>query len=75
MRGQAGPLLTLRVGAGVRNFDQIRSGDRVTVTQFQAVAAQIVPTGAPRPRPNSWPYARNRVSAPRALWATRSGCG
>ncbi|WP_431284445.1 hypothetical protein ACQW02_06440 [Humitalea sp. 24SJ18S-53] len=57
LRGQAGAqtgaLVTVRAGAGVRNFDQIRSGDRVTVQYFQAVAAQIVRAGSPGGAPSA----------------------
>ncbi len=57
IRGQAGAqsgaLLTMRVSAGVRNFDQIRSGDRVTVQYFQAVAAQIVNVFTPAAAPSA----------------------
>jgi len=44
---QTGALVTVRVSQAVRNFNQIRSGDRVTVRYMIAVAAAIAPaTGA-----------------------------
>jgi hypothetical protein len=46
VRGQAGAqsgaLLTMVVGRAVQRLNQIRPGDRVTVTYFQALAAQAV---------------------------------
>ncbi len=40
---QSGALVTMRVGRDVQNFNQIRSGDRVTVRYIVAVAAAIAP--------------------------------
>jgi hypothetical protein len=36
----------LRAGPDVRNFNQIKVGDTVTVTYYSAVAAQLTPKGA-----------------------------
>jgi hypothetical protein len=48
---QSGALVTVRVGSQVRNFNQIRSGDRVTVRYLRAVAAAIAPANSPGARP------------------------
>jgi hypothetical protein len=48
---QTGALITVRVGNQVRNFNQIRSGDRVTVTYLRAVAAAIAPATGTGTRP------------------------
>jgi hypothetical protein len=48
---QSGALVTVRVGSQVRNFNQIRSGDRVTVRYIIAVAAAIAPATSPGTRP------------------------
>jgi hypothetical protein len=39
---QSGALLSMIVGPQVQRLDQIKSGDRVTVTYYQAIAAQVV---------------------------------
>ncbi|WP_198370079.1 hypothetical protein [Roseomonas rosulenta] len=44
---QTGKLLTVVAGRAVQRLDQIRSGDRVTVRYYQALAAQAVRPGAP----------------------------
>lgn len=48
---QSGALVTVRVGRNVQNFNQIRSGDRLTVRYQRAVAAMIVPANSPGSRP------------------------
>lgn len=46
LRGQAGAqsgaLLTVVAGRAVQRLDQVRPGDRVTVSYFQAIAARVV---------------------------------
>jgi hypothetical protein len=39
---QSGALLSMIVGPQVQRLDQIRSGDRVTATYYQALADQVV---------------------------------
>jgi hypothetical protein len=55
LRGQAGAqtgkLLTLVAGRGVQRLNQIKSGDRVTVRYYQALAARAVRSGAPGSQP------------------------
>ncbi len=48
---QSGALLSMIVGAHVQRLNEIRPGDRVTVTYYQALAAQVVTvfTGKPSP--------------------------
>jgi len=55
IRGQAGAqsgaLLTVIAGRAVERLDQIRPGDRVTATYYQAIAAQVVRPLSPRSQP------------------------
>lgn len=39
---QSGPLLSMIVGSHVQRLNEIRPGDRVTVTYYQALAAKVV---------------------------------
>ncbi len=39
---QSGPLLSMIVGSHVQRLNEIRPGDRVTVTYYQALAARVV---------------------------------
>jgi hypothetical protein len=39
---QSGALLTMIAGNGVQRFNELHSGDRVTVTYYQALAAKVV---------------------------------
>jgi hypothetical protein len=48
---QTGALLSVVVGPQVQRLDQIRSGDRVTVTYYQALAAQVVNVFSPQSQP------------------------
>ncbi len=50
---QSGRLVTVRVGRQVQNFNQIRSGDRVTVRYMVAVAAAIAPATSAGTRPTA----------------------
>ena len=45
LAGPAGRRLVMKLGPDVRNFAQLRPGQRVTVTFQQAFAAQIAPAG------------------------------
>jgi hypothetical protein len=59
----------LRAGPEVRNFNQIKVGDTVTVTYYMAIAAQLTPKGA-APIPQQM-----AVSAARALPGERPAGG
>lgn len=48
---QAGMLLSMVVGPQVQRLNQLRAGDRVTVTYYQALAAQMVNVFSPASRP------------------------
>lgn len=48
---QSGALLSMVVSPHVRNLDQIRPGDRVTVTYYQGLAAQVVNVFSPSTPP------------------------
>lgn len=48
---QSGALLSMIVGPQVQRLDQIRPGDRVTVTYYQALAAQVVNVFSPQSQP------------------------
>jgi hypothetical protein len=48
---QSGALLTMVVGPQVQRLNQIRSGDQVTVTYYQALAAQVVNVFSPTSQP------------------------
>ena len=48
---QSGALLSMVVGPQVRRLDQIKPGDRVTVTYYQALAAQVVNVFSPQSQP------------------------
>ena len=48
---QSGVLLTVVVGPQVQRLDQIRPGDRVTVTYYQALRAQVVNVFSPQSQP------------------------
>jgi hypothetical protein len=48
---QSGGLLSMIVGSQVQRLDQIRPGDRVTVTYYQALAAQVVNVFSPQSQP------------------------
>ena len=48
MRGPNGPA-SIVAGPQVQNFDQIRVGDKVTVTYYAGMAAQLNKSGAPAP--------------------------
>ena len=48
---QSGALLSVVVGPQVQRLDQIRSGDRVTVPYYQALAAQVVNVFSPQSQP------------------------
>jgi hypothetical protein len=48
---QSGRLLSMIVGPHVQRLDQIRPGDRVTVTYYQALAAQVVNVFSPTSQP------------------------
>jgi hypothetical protein len=48
---QSGVLLSMIVGPNVQRLDQIHPGDRVTVTYYQALAAQVVNVFSPQSQP------------------------
>jgi hypothetical protein len=58
---QSGALVTMVVGSGVQRLNDIHSGDRVTVTYYQALAAQMVNvlSGSPPPPVDSGSLTRN----------------
>jgi hypothetical protein len=63
----SGALLSMIVGPQVQRLNQIRPGDRVTVTYYQALAAQVVNVFSP----NSQPF--EGVSVDRRETAERPG--
>ena len=64
---QSGALLSMIVSPHVQHLDQIRPGDRVTVTYYQALAAQVVNVFSP----SSQPF--EGVSVDRSETAARPG--
>jgi hypothetical protein len=48
---QSGALLSVIVGPQVQRLNEIRPGDRVTVTYYQALAAQVVNVFSPQSQP------------------------
>ncbi len=48
---QSGALLTMVAGQAVQRLDQIRPGDRVTVTYYQALAARVARPFSSSPQP------------------------
>ena len=64
---QSGRLLSVVVSPRVQRLDQIRSGDRVTVTYYQALAAKVVNVFSPTSQPFE------NVSVNRTETATRPG--
>ena len=64
---QSGRLLSVVVSPRVQRLDQIRPGDRVTVTYYQALAAQVVNVFSPTSQPFE------NVSVNRTETATRPG--
>jgi hypothetical protein len=49
LTGPEGRRLVMKLGPEVRNFAQLRAGQRVAVTYRQAIAAQIAPAGTNTP--------------------------
>jgi len=47
LRGPKGGLQTVFVGEQARNLDQVKAGDRVTISYREAIAAEIVAPGSP----------------------------
>jgi len=45
LRTSAGERLWVQTGSEVRNFDQIKAGDKVVVSYYKAIAAQVKPKG------------------------------
>ena len=45
LKGPEGNMVTVRVGSEVKNFDQIRQGDRVVVEHFESVALFVWQSG------------------------------
>jgi len=64
---QSGLLLSTVVSPRVQRLDQIRPGDRVTVTYYQAIAAQVVNVFSPTSQPFE------NVSVNRTETASRPG--
>jgi len=64
---QSGHLLSMVVSPRVQRLDQIRPGDRVTVTYYQALAAQVVNVFSPTSQPFE------NVSVNRTETASRPG--
>lgn len=63
---QSGALVTLLVGRSVPNLDRIRSGDRVTVTYYQALAVRMArPFSEAGPAAAAMTLDRNPGTAPR----------
>jgi hypothetical protein len=48
---QSGPLLTMVVSTQVQRLNEIHSGDKVTATYYQALAAQVVNVFSPASQP------------------------
>ena len=75
---QSGALLSMIVGPQVQRLDQIRPGNRVTVTYYQALAAQVVNVFSPQSQPfegvilaaqDAWPGSAPLIHASRACYA------
>jgi hypothetical protein len=45
LRTAEGRMLTVRAGPDVRNFDQVRAGDRLRVSYTEALAAEVIKPG------------------------------
>src|SRR5262249_47847290 len=62
LKGESGARAVVAVGPEVRNFDQVKAGDRLKITYIIGVAAQIKPRGTPPSAPVD--AATERRSAP-----------
>ena len=79
LRGQAGAqsgaLLTMIAGRAVQRLNQIRPGDRVTVSYFQAIAAQAVRPLAGAAQPFAGMTIAREANRPGGeVTRVRSGC-
>jgi hypothetical protein len=45
LRNAAGEYVTVEARSDVRNLEQVRGGDRVSVNYFEGIAAEVKPVG------------------------------
>ena len=68
MRGEEGRTGAFTAGPEVKNFPQIRVGDKVVVSYYRGIAAEVLPPRARRCRRRStrstWPRRRSRAPSP-----------
>jgi hypothetical protein len=61
LKGESGERVALVAGPDVRNFDQLKVGDEVSLTYKVGVAAQVKPKGTPLSAPEATAYEKRAV--------------